>query len=163
MAQPFQAWIFILSAALVILLTWSGLVSGSIRMALRLLEREAADGSLLDEALKREMRAQSERKTTGKVIGAIESLLYVYALVAGYAEILVGVLAFKGFTGWLAFKEPDQAHGKSLGTLVRFYSYAIGNFLSLVWAVVAFECVRWCVMFWPAARSLLWISAPFGS
>ena len=65
MYEPFQFGIFVAASIAVALLTWTDIVSNSIRYALRLLEREAVDGSELDEAFKAELRGQAERKTTG--------------------------------------------------------------------------------------------------
>jgi hypothetical protein len=95
--------------------------------------------------------------TTG--VGMIEQLLYTYAFVSGFREFIGGVLLFKAFFGWLELKksradlageeqlqkqltaegQPGADHASFDLTLMRFYAYAIGNFISLAYAIAAYE------------------------
>lgn len=155
MSEPFQFWVFLISFILCSLFTWVGLVSLSIRSCLKLLEKEATNGSDLDEAFKAELKDLTIRETIGKVMGTIESAVYIYALVVNHTEILGGVLAFKAFTGWLSLQSGVHANGRNMPTLVRFYSYAIGNFLSLLWAIFSYELVRAVIQANPCIAQIL--------
>lgn len=155
MNEPFQFWVFLISFILCSSFTWTGLVSFTIRSCLKLLEKEATKGSDLDEAFKVELKDLTVRETIGKVMGTIESVIYIYALVVNHTEILGSVLAFKAFTGWLSLQGGVNSNGKNMPTLVRFYSYAIGNFLSLLWAIFSYELVRAVVHANPCIAQLL--------
>jgi hypothetical protein len=75
-------------------------------------------------------------------VGIIEQLLYTYAFVSGFREFIGGVLLFKAFHGWLSTQDSrEQIHpdARAKESLERFYAYAIGNFISLAYAILAYE------------------------
>jgi len=165
---PFQLWLFLIASGLNLLLATTGLIGVSIEGAVRLI---AAEPALFDQSDPKadtnsgEDEDLSERPPFGKVVGFIERELFLYALFVSLPEIISGVLLFKAFSGWIATsssrvnKDSDKGKEKDLRVLARFYCYAIGNFVSLLWAFLLFELMRWA-MHYPSARALLWIDVP---
>ena len=161
---PFQYYVFAVATLFNIALNLLGLVGWTISVCLRVFVREiavlktpAARGTeTLEQIIKNviaELRADlGADKPVGKVVGLIERELYLYALIFPIHSLITGVLLFKAFSGWLKLGDtpvtPDSQGVLSsvelvgLQTLVRYYSYAIGNFVSLAWAILIFEGIR---------------------
>lgn len=97
------------------------------------------------------------RQPLGKVVGFLEVELYMYAMIANVPSLIGAVLLFKAFSGWLTTQATGTPEAKSMRTLARFYSYAIGNFLSLLWALLIFEVLRWAMHSFPVLKALLTI------
>ena len=97
----------------------------------------------------------------GRMVALIEETLYLYSAFAQIESIFSGVLLFKAFHTWIAVSRPviataatgattptaavsrqyarfcaDRTH-----TLVKFYEYAIGNFISLGIALAIYVLV----------------------
>ena len=73
-------------------------------------------------------------------IGFVEQVLYVYCLASTHREFIGSVLLFKAFFGWLSKDVMEDTNHQML--LMRFYVYAIGNFVSLAFAILFFEIVH---------------------
>jgi hypothetical protein len=129
-----------------------GLVGWTISVCLRVFVREVAvlktpparGTEMLEQIITNviaELRADlGADRPVGKVVGLIERELYLYALILPIHGLITAVLLFKAFSGWLKLGDtpvtPDSQGVLSsvelmgLQTLVRYYSYAIGNFVS---------------------------------
>lgn len=94
----------------------------------------------------------------GKVVGFLEGELYLYAMFTQVHAFISAVLLFKAFSGWLVtHADVTNPEVQSTKTLTRFYSYAIGNFISLLWALVVFEGLRWAIRVCDPFAALVWI------
>ncbi|WP_428030284.1 hypothetical protein [Ancylobacter sp.] len=95
----------------------------------------------------------------GRVIGIVECQLYYYALMTT-PSLISPILIFKAFSNWLSFKADNTPDGeaKSIRTLARFYSYAIGNFISLAWAIFSFELARILIQKYEPLRAFVWLN-----
>ena len=159
---PFQVRLFLAASLINIIADMSNLVSLTIRFFESLLSRESPE----------EHRPELEvykHKTIGKVVGFLEKEIYLYALVAQVQPLIGSVLVFKAFTGWIraeATARPSEAapSGEAedsatvrTGAILRFYTYAIGNFVSLLWALGIFEFLHWLIRACGCVRSLIWI------
>jgi hypothetical protein len=104
-------------------------------------------------AVQKELGALSQSHPIGRVIGFLECELYLYGLLTSQAGIISGVLLFKAFSGWLG----TPAEADQVKTLARFCAYAIGNFVSLLSAVVIFEGLHMVMRSYPQVYQALWI------
>ena len=174
---PVQYYVFAAATFFNIALDLIGVVGWTISACLRVFVREvavlktpAARGpETLEQIIKNviaELRADlGADKPVGRIVGLVERELYLYALIFPMHGLITAVLLFKAFSGWLKLGDtpaaPDSQGGLSsielmgLQTLVRYYSYAIGNFVSLAWAIFIFEGVRAVFRFSPAAAGWL--------
>jgi hypothetical protein len=104
-------------------------------------------------------------------VGIIEQILYIYCLSSTHREFIGSVLLFKAFFNWLNLVPPtatkeagptaadsgkpqsqlnDAAERHRLYLLEVFYTYAIGNFLSLAFAIFFYEIVHlWLIRITP--------------
>lgn len=138
---------------LFILNSW-GVVDKTIRLVVGQLageiaksRRGSADGSetygeALRNAIKKEESELIGREPLGKSLGFIEMIIYLYSLEASMSGLTGAILLFKAFTGWLGTPSPNSDQEASTRTLARYYSYAIGNFISLLWTIFVFEFIR---------------------
>ncbi|WP_445371830.1 hypothetical protein ACH518_03135 [Methylomonas sp. HW2-6] len=165
---PFQISFFLAASVLNLILGTLGIVGASINLGVRIFATESAilnqkpmpDKPLVEslrQAIDSELQDLSERQPLGKVVGILERQLYLYGMVTQIHAFIGAILLFKAFSGWLTTQAKDSPEGKSMKTLARFYSYAIGNFLSLTWALIIFEALRWMVQTYPPIKSLLWL------
>jgi len=159
----FPGWVFVSASVLNLLFSFFPVIYGSVYLFSYLLARAAAKhqkvktancdkpvGEAVNEAMKAALKDLSEFHSIGEIIGFVEREIYLYALVSqgtNAGNLIAGVLMFKGFTAWLTLKSPD---GSDKLTLARFYSYTIGNFLSLLWAFFFYEFARYGVHEWTA-------------
>lgn len=158
MALDFQLRVFLVASALNLFLSASSLVEWCIRCAVSQLAKEARTKKAIKRIDISDLWREASKPPFGKIIGFLERELYLYALVAGITDLLVGVLAFKGFTSWLLAKPDETNSGKSHSMLGRFYSYALGNFISLAFALAIFEILRQAIARDPHIRALLWVA-----
>jgi hypothetical protein len=114
-------------------------------------------GKLVDAAEEREHRDLTETPPFGAIVGFIERQLYLYALFTKTPDIIAAVLMFKAFSGWIAGEALRKTAEKDLKVLARFYVYAIGNFVSLLWAVLIFQLCLLFVQYSKPAKELLCI------
>jgi hypothetical protein len=95
-------------------------------------------------------------------VGIIEQTLYIYCLSSTHREFIGSVLLFKAFFTWLsmapqAVPQTDGAGAAAPKPVVArhdlleiFYTYAIGNFLSLAFAIFFYEIVHlWLIRIIP--------------
>jgi hypothetical protein len=80
------------------------------------------------------------RAPLSAAIGLIEQTLYIYFLTSSHQQYVGSLLLFKAFFGWLTLQNAnDTDHQK---VLMKFYVYAIGNLMSLAFAILFFEIVH---------------------
>jgi hypothetical protein len=151
---PFQFWMFGLASLINFLVDWSKLVSRTIRFFTDLLLKEVKKKG--DKAVCAAMEQESKHEAMGQVIGFLEKEVYLYALIAQIQPLIGTVLVFKGFTGWLRAECATNDQQNEV-TLVRFYNYAIGNLISLLWAIGIFEFLHWLMRSSETVRHLIWI------
>jgi hypothetical protein len=159
----FQIWIFLVASAVNFALTFVGLIGLVIRFFTRIAARKSAtvDAAAVGKSVKdateaavqKELGLLSQSHPIGRVIGFLECELYLYGLLTSQGSIISGVLLFKAFSGWLG----TPAESDSVKTLARFCAYAIGNFTSLLSAVVIFEGIRLLMRVYPQLYQALWI------
>jgi len=91
------------------------------------------------------------RSKTAWIIGALERILYIYALHFSQPSLITGVLILKAFFAWTdrpnlipSVPDPAQIVHTILETKARYYTYIVGNLLSLVLAILLYEgFVHW--------------------
>jgi hypothetical protein len=176
---PFQYYVFAVATLLNFILDRVGVVGWSISFCIRIFVKEiavlktpSAQGTeTIEEIIKKviaELRADlGADRPVGKVVGFVERELYFYALILPVHGLITAVLLFKAFSGWLKLADtPDLPASKGvlssselmgLQTLVRYYSYAMGNFVSLAWAILIFEGLRIAMRFYPPLAGWLLI------
>lgn len=104
-------------------------------------------------------RARISRTAASDGIGIIEQTLYVYCFTSGHREFIEAVLLFKAFSNWLSFNvsyqnlkdaTTSEVDDYRLTLLEQFYAYAVGNFLSLGFAILFYEIVHlWLIRLLP--------------
>jgi len=160
---PFQYWLYALMTLINLFLSFFGVVSKSIEQATNIFAGEAAnlivrpDPSAKDNDDSHQKATQyikdvlGARRPFGRIVGAIERQVYLYASVANIETLFSAILLFKAFFAWLEIKQKNPVkEGQLLSSdqgvqqlsLAKYYGYAIGNLLSLVWALIIFEVVR---------------------
>lgn len=136
--------------------------------------------------LVKEIKAElNQNHSIGMYVGIVEREIYFYCLLSGLTGLLGSVLLFKAFSGWLKLsesqKEEEEKSAQSnetqrtedqselredekfdVKTLARYYGYAIGNFLSLLWALLIYEIARHSFAYSATLRSLLNFSQYIG-
>jgi len=177
----FQWWVFIVVSVINLVLGWSGVIGKTTAFCIDafvtefvLMKRGPLVGQSLDEAI-RAAKAQDREdfgvgRPLGKVVGVIEREIYLYALLTPIHGLITAVLLFKAFSGWLRLgdtsngddkdqllEETGKAETKGLRTLARYYSYAIGNFISVAWALLMFEGIRVALQQFPILQKFLLI------
>ena len=176
---PFQYWIFAVATLLNLLSDLVGVIGWTISVCIRFFAREVAvlkkapaGGTLNLEQMTQKVTAELRAdlgadRPVGRVVGVIERELYLYALIFPIHGLITAVLLFKAFSGWLELSgSPEKTGGEilgsaelaGLGTLSKYYSYAIGNFLSLIWAILIFEVIRAVMRFFPQTAAWLLIT-----
>lgn len=154
---PFQLWLFLIASVLNLALGYFGVVGATIQGAIRILSIEAKTAG--EDNVHAEMDAAAKRKPLGKVVGFLEGELYLYAMFTQVHAFIGAVLLFKAFSGWLVTHASDASpEVQSTKTLTRFYCYAIGNFTSLIWALIVFEGLRWAVRVCSAFKNIVWMT-----
>ena len=152
--SPFPFACYFTAVAIAVLLTWLGVIGKSINALIWVMAWEAKrrnENDICDELIK-----STDRSPNGRTIGTLESIYYLYVLFAQVPALISAVFLFKAFTGWIGGKSRDVDAGMdSQQTLVRFYTYAVGNMMSLLWSIAIFEIVRWSLRF-PQIYDLLW-------
>jgi hypothetical protein len=163
---PFQWWVYLAATALNLLLGVSGFIGKTIGWCIdafvsevALLKKGKSSQQSLQEAIQAAIAEDREdlgaKRPIGRIVGVIERQIYLYALFSPIHGMITAVLLFKAFSGWLKLGDPLDKSGheadlkvngeteiKGLRTLARYYSYAIGNFMSLAWALLIFEGLR---------------------
>lgn len=177
---PFQWWVFLVVTALNVLLGLSGFIGKTIGWCIDGLAREIAllrrgDSSqqsleaLIEAAIAEGREDLGAKRPIGRIVGVLERQIYLYALMSPIHGLITAVLLFKAFSGWLKLGDmPDakteqtddskanlESEFKGLKTLARYYSYAIGNFMSLAWAVLIFEGMRLALRLQPQLQTVL--------
>jgi hypothetical protein len=154
--MPVFSWkLFFIGVVAIFLVNALGIVDRTIRLAVGQLASEMAmnrrgggsnsDKSYresLSDAVETEKHELISREPFGKSLGFIEMVLYFYTLQSGLSGLTAAVLLFKAFTGWIGINGEDSSQEVAAKTLARFYSYAIGNFISLLWAIFLFELIK---------------------
>lgn len=180
---PFQWWVFLVTAALNVLLGLSGFIGKTIGWCIDFLVKEVAflrKGNSSQQSLQAAIEAAiaedredlGAKRPIGRIMGVIERQIYLYALISPIHGLITAILLFKAFSGWLKLgdmpdikaeqtdgaKENVESEFKGLKTLARYYSYTIGNFMSLAWAVFIFEGMRLALRLQPQLKSVLLIT-----
>jgi hypothetical protein len=120
------------------LLNANGVIAAVINMAIRRMAREAERAGKV--AIHKELVSSAEAHPSGQIIGTIETTLYLYAFVTQIHGLITAVILFKAFSGWLSPKAEDAATEiHNLRTLTRYYTYALGNLISLLSSILLFE------------------------
>jgi len=171
---PFQYWIFLIASAINII-SGGAVIGGTISLCIRAFAREiarlkqpqAGSADSIEEITKKviaELRVDlGAEKPVGRVVGIIERELYLYGLILPIHGLITAVLLFKAFSAWLERDDPQETSAKVLDSpgfkdvakLAKYYSYAIGNFISLAWAIVIFEAIRLVLRFAPCIAELV--------
>jgi len=149
---------FVYALALVLIFNLTGIVSRTITLYWRIYAR-GVDVS---------------RVAASAGIGIVEQTLYIYCLSSTHREFIGSVLLFKAFYTWLSLSPPAPTTPTATGTtdggterlaiqkndparphrnylLELFYAYAIGNFVSLSYAIFFYEIVHlWLIRILPA-------------
>ena len=180
---PFQLWIFVIATLLNVLSDRFGVIGWTISACIHSFAKEiaalktpAAGGTQTLEQITQQVIAELRAdlgadRPVGKVVGMVERELYFYALIYPMHGLITAVLLFKAFSGWLKLGDPSPAATPTtavlgsqelmgLQTLSRYYSYAIGNFLSLAWALLIFEVIRAAMRYLPHQAEWLLIAKP---
>ena len=174
---PFQLWIFVIATLLNVLSDRFGVIGWTISACIHSFAKEiaalktpAAGGTQTLEQITQQVIAELRAdlgadRPVGRIVGMVERELYFYALIYPMHGLITAVLLFKAFSGWLKLGDtpvtPDSQGVLSsvelmgLQTLVRYYSYAIGNFVSLAWAILMFEGIRIVLRLSPAVAGWL--------
>lgn len=108
------------------------------------------------------------RSKTAWIIGSLERVIFIYALMFPQPSLITGVLILKAFFSWTEHRaRPDQPtsdqadtkqtasnqvteKSKMLETIAHYHTYVIGNFLSIVTAITVYHA------------AVAWFSAPVG-
>ena len=75
---------------------------------------------------------------TAKIVGHLEQIVYVFAVIESQYELIAGWLILKGFLGWIPPRDPDP--------LGRYHAYLLGNGYSLL-VGLAFGVFSKCLAF----------------
>jgi len=88
------------------------------------------------------------RSKTAWIIGSLERVIFLYALMFGQPSLITGVLILKAFFSWTEHRAaPDPAvttgtsNPRMLETIAHYHTYVIGNFLSLLTALAVYQLV----------------------
>jgi hypothetical protein len=179
---PFQLWIFAIATLLNVLSDRFGVIGWTISACIHSFAKEIAalktPATAVTQTLEQitqqviaELRADlGADRPVGRIVGMVERELYFYALIYPMHGMITAVLLFKAFSGWLKLGDPPPTTAptnvlgsqelKGLQTLARYYSYAIGNFLSLAWALLIFEVIRAAMWYLPHQAAWLVITKP---
>lgn len=147
--QHFPIAIFLVMSMVNILVSVTGIVSRSIIWIARFAIREhvvhthsSCDNTSLaesiDQAITDAVKKHIGSEPLGNVIGIVERQLYLYAAFSGMHAIISGIIVFKAFSGWIT--RDGKMSDKEV--LAQFYVYAIGNFISIGWALAIYEFGR---------------------
>jgi hypothetical protein len=86
------------------------------------------------------------RSKTAWIIGALERVIFIYALMFGQPGLITGVLILKAFFSWTeqrATADPAATaaaeSARRLETIAHYHTYVIGNFLSLLTALAVYQ------------------------
>ena len=153
---PFQYVLFLALFVSTFLLNVSGTISKSISFAIRQMAKEAKRAGRHE--IHEELLASAEAQPSGRIVGLLETTLYLYALVTQIHGLITAVILFKAFSGWLSPK-PGQPgkETQSPRTLARYYTYALGNLMSLLWSIVLFEFARYLVSNVGWIHNFVWV------
>jgi hypothetical protein len=158
MADVFQWKIYLISIVIVLILNLTGFIRAVIVWACKL-----GPGSDTLDTSDDEVETKKKMERSSRVIGCVEKFLYCYFLIRNYESALGCLLLFKAFTHWLHQQEQAQVaegaqnHAPLSKALLRYYSYAIGNFISLLFAIVICEGVSGVVKAFPELERVLWV------
>jgi hypothetical protein len=87
------------------------------------------------------------RSKTAALIGSLERVIFIYALMFAQPNLITGVLILKAFFSWTEHRmTADQSADKSrmLETIAHYHTYVIGNFLSVLTAILLYQlAVSW--------------------
>jgi hypothetical protein len=84
-------------------------------------------------------------KLFGATIGFFERQAYLYSL-AVLPSLMTGVLLFKAFFSWINSSAITEASHRQLA-IAQYYSYALGNLISLIWAIVFYHLAQLAVRY----------------
>jgi hypothetical protein len=76
----------------------------------------------------------------GRIIGRLERIFYIYALMFDALGVLTSWVILKAFFGWIqspSSSQPDDADGAR--TMLSFYLYIYGNALSILSAILLYR------------------------
>ena len=84
------------------------------------------------------------RSKTASIIGTLERVIFIYALMLAQPSLITGVLILKAFFSWTEHRatatatatEQPAEKSKMLETIAHYHTYVIGNFLSLLTAIL---------------------------
>jgi hypothetical protein len=81
------------------------------------------------------------RSRTARIIGALERVIFIYALMFTQPSLITGVLILKAFFSWTEHRATADTEPKTrmLETIAHYHTYVIGNFLSLLTAIAAYQ------------------------
>ncbi|WP_431301885.1 hypothetical protein [Sediminicoccus sp. BL-A-41-H5] len=169
MTEVFQWYIYLISIAIVLILNLTGAVRAVIVWACDLGpgsdQLDAVGEAQPEQSAKKLPKTPQQIKLeeSSRVIGCLEKFLYCYFIIRGQESALGCLLLFKGFTHWLHQQEQVSAAGAAEGhaplskALLRYYSYAVGNFISLLFAILICEVVTSVVRGVPWLKQHLWL------
>lgn len=141
-----QVWLFCVATLLNVLVGKFGVVAKSIEYFIKIFASKRSwerqknvdmEDPLIPIAIKNDLE---DRNDLSKAIGVVERELYLYCFFTLNTWIVSPIVLFKAFSVWLASPKNDNvSERKSYKSQASYYSYAIGTFISLAWALLIFE------------------------